>query len=186
MDSGTVGSDAISGAGMGAILGPWGAAAGALGGAVLGMFSPDRNAAGLNEATQQENDPLRVRQQLLENKLMSSKTGEDYATHQAAQHADRANQLYGQASRSFTGNAAVTSGMYDKIHGQEESENQGSNVEGANINEDNQKTAGERRSKHANFMCREFQYYQSRPSQPSLGEKIMGKAKSGFIGDAAG
>ncbi len=176
------GSGAISGAGVGASIGSVipgvgtaiGAGVGALAGGAIGLFS--------HKDTPQYVDPNAESRKILANNLMSAKTGEDYAAHQSAMNEARGKNLFDQVSKEYSGNAAVSSGLYNNIERNTENENTTAGIEGARINEENQKAAGNLLNEDSNLGFKEWTANTDRAAMPSAFDTMAKQGLSQLVG----
>lgn len=176
------GAGALSGAGVGAEIGSVipgvgtaiGAGAGALVGGVAGLFS--------HKETPQYNDPNAVSRKILADNLMSAKTGEEFAAHQSAMNEHRGKELFDQVSKEYSGNPAISSSLYNNIERNVENENTTAGIEGARINQENQRTAANILNEDSSLGFKEWTANTDRANMPSALDTI---AKQG-LGQLAG
>lgn len=173
------GSGAVTGAGVGTAIAPGiGTAIGAGVGGLIGLFSGSGD-------TPHYEDPNAIKRQIIADRLLNSKTGEEYSAHQAAMNEHRGQRLFDEVSKDFGNNPAVSASLYDKIEGNVENENTTAGIEGARINEQNAKEGASILSDDSQLGFHAWQDSANRAARPSLFDTIAGGTLSTLAGGAA-
>jgi hypothetical protein len=171
------GSGAVSGGLAGASFGPWGAAIGAGVGGIMGAFQSDD--------TPKYEDPNAISRRILADNLMSAKTGQEYAAHQSAGNEAAGRRLFDEVSRDYSGNPAITSGIYNDIGRKVENANTTAGIEGARINQDNQKEAANILNQNSQLGFKEWTANTDRAAMPSAFETMATQGLSQLVGKGA-
>ncbi|GEM_PF-6326840 len=182
-DFGDFAGGAISGASMGAALGPWGAAGGAVIGGLLGTFG-----GGSSNTTPTYTNPFEgaMADQAVEDSR--SHLGADMATHAAADIEENAREQERvfQNDPDFVGNAAVQSAFYNKSRGQAESNMIDANLKGAETDQATHETAfgeiGQLNTFDYNKYLNDVKEQQKPSFFDSLAQQGMSSLTGGFLG----